>query len=203
MATVVVLAAAESRTARLVSELAGRRGHTVRRAHAVDSTRPDSVRVRGADAIVLIPAGAPGAHPITRWAYEEALRWAPAAHLLLVSSFAVGHGPRHSLGRVTGALPGLLEAERTLRSGSAPYTVARSTWLTDDPAGVHAITLTQDPRADGMLARADLATALVAAVEHRSARGRTFALFNEPGEPPRDWAPLFAALHPDIEAHAA
>lgn len=203
MATIVVLAAAGSRTGQLVSGLAERRGHTVRWTPGRGSTRAESLPVQGADAIVLIPAGARGAHAMTRRAREQASRSAPGAHLLLVSSFAVGHGPRHPLGRVTGALPDLLEAERTLRVGPAPYTNVRPTWLTDDPAGAHAITVTQDPRADGMLARADLATALVAAVEQPSARDRTLALFNEPGEPPRDWGALFASLTPDSRAHAA
>jgi uncharacterized protein YbjT (DUF2867 family) len=127
---------------------------------------------------------------------------APAAHLLLVTSFAVGQ-PAHPLNRVTASLPGRLAAERALRCSGLPWTVARPTWLTDDPPGVHAIRVTQGPLADGMLARADLAGALVAATEQPLARGKTFALFNEPGEPPRDWAPVFAALAPDPEAVAA
>jgi uncharacterized protein YbjT (DUF2867 family) len=202
VANVVVLAGAGSRTGQLVSEVAERRGHAVLRAPAL-GTPAHLVQLAGADAIVLIPAGARGARATMRWACGETLRRAPGAHLLLVSSFAVGHGPRHPLGRVTGALPELARAERTLRGGPAPYTIVRPTWLTDDPTGAHAVTLTQDTRADGMLARADLATTLVAAVEQPSARGRTFALFNEPGEPPHDWGPLFTALTPDTRAHPA
>jgi uncharacterized protein YbjT (DUF2867 family) len=197
VAAVVLLAAAGSRTAQLVSALAERRGHPARWA----PTQP--LQLAGADAIVLIPAGARGASAMTRHVRDEALRQAPGAHLLLVSSFAVGHGPRHGLGRVTGALPELGEAERTLRAGPAPYTIVRPTWLTDDPTGAHAITLTQDARADGMLARADLAATLLAATEQASARDRTFALFNEPGEPPREWGPLFAALTPDTHPQPA
>jgi uncharacterized protein YbjT (DUF2867 family) len=197
VATVVVLGARESRTRRLVVELAERRGHTVRSG----PPRPEpKALLRGADAIVLVPAGARGAREVTR-AVRAA---APSrAHLLLVSSFAVGHGPRHELGRVTGALPELRGAERAVRAGSAPYTIVRPTWLTDDPAGAHAITLTQDPHADGMLARPDLAATLVAAVEQPSARGRTMALFNEPGDPPDDWAARFATLVADREARGA
>lgn len=157
------------------------------------------VQVAGADAIVVIPARAHGAHALTLRAREAA----PGAHLVLVSSFAVGHGARHPLGRVTGALPGLVEAENALRAGPAPYTIARPTWLTDDPAGAHALTLTQDPCADGMLSRSDLAATLIAAIEHRSARDRTFALFNQPGEPPREWDVLFGALSPRMEVRAA
>jgi uncharacterized protein YbjT (DUF2867 family) len=193
-ATIAVLAAPRSRTGQLVLELAERRGHTARWAPVDGAPRTRSSAMRDADAIVLIPARACGAQEMTRHAREQASRRASAAHLLLVSSFTVGHGLRHPLGRLTGGLPHLLEAERILRAGSAPYTIVRPTWLTDDPAGAHAVTLTQDPRADGMLARADLATALVAAVEQRSARGRTFALFNQPGRPPRDWNVLFGGL---------
>jgi uncharacterized protein YbjT (DUF2867 family) len=75
-----------------------------------------------------------------------------------------------------------------------PYTIVRATWLTDDPARAHGLTLTQDPGADGMLARADLAETLVAAVEQPAARCVTFAAFNEPGPATRDWARWFAAL---------
>jgi uncharacterized protein YbjT (DUF2867 family) len=101
---------------------------------------------------------------------------------------------------VTASLPGRLAAERALRASGLPWTVIRPTWLTDDPPGAHGVKLTQDPRADGMLARADLAAALVAAAEDPLARGTTFALFNDPGEPPQDWAPMFADLAPDPEA---
>jgi uncharacterized protein YbjT (DUF2867 family) len=200
VAIVVVFAGGGSRTGQLVSELTERRGHAVRRVPAPVTGPADLVQLHGVDAIVLIPTGARGAGATTRWLRDEALRLAPGAHVLLVSSFAVGHGPRHPLGRVTGALPDLVEAERTLRAGPAPYTIVRPTWLTDDPAGAHAITLTQDARADGMLARADLAATLVAAVEQPFARDRTFALFNEPGEPPREWGALFTALSPDTQA---
>jgi hypothetical protein len=68
------------------------------------------------------------------------------------------------------------------------------TRLTDDPASAHAITLTQDPRTDGMPARADLTTVLIAAMEQPPARGRTFALFKETGEPLRDSNVLFGGL---------
>lgn len=152
---------------------------------------------------MLIPARARGAHEMLRCALSHVSRFPPDAHLLLISSFAVGHGTRHPLGRVTGAVRDLLEAERALRAAMAPYTIVRPTWLTGDPAGAHAVTLTQDPRADGMLARADLASLLVAAIERRAARDRTFTLYNEPGCPPGDWGALFGTLTPDSESRAA
>ena len=54
-----------------------------------------------------------------------------------------------------------------------------------------------------MLARADLAAALVAAIEQPVARQTTFALYNEPGTPSHDWARTFAALARDEEAIAS
>lgn len=196
----LVAAAADSGTGRLVLAVARRRGHAVRALRALDDRDAIAGAVRGADAVVLVPR--PGnperhAHAAGRTLTAAATALAPAAHLLLVSSFAVGYGRAHPLNRVTGSWPARLRAEQALRASGLPYTIVRPTWLTSDPAGAHAVVLTQDARADGMLARADLAMALVAAIEEPEARGRTFALFNAPGHPPDAWAPLFAALDPD------
>jgi uncharacterized protein YbjT (DUF2867 family) len=199
----VVAAGAGSRTGRLVAEIARRGGHRVRALDALDDSGTVGDAVRDARAIVLIPK--PGdaerhAHAAVRTLTVAAHHRGPAAHLLLVSSFAVGHGRAHPFNRVTASLHGRLAAERALRASGLAWTIVRPTWLTDDPEGAHAVSVTQDPTSDGMLARADLAAALVAACEQPLARGKTFALFNEPGEPPRDWAPLFADLAPDPEA---
>ena len=203
--TLVVAAGAGSRTGQLVAAIARRRGHRVRALAALDDPAAVAEAVRDARAIVLIPQRGDAerhAHGAVRALTIAAREHSPAAHLLLVSSFAAGQ-PAHPLNRVTAGLPGRLAAERALRASGLAWTVLRPTWLTDDPPGAHAVSVTQDPRADGMLARVDLAAALVAAAEHPLARGKTFALFNEPGEPPRDWAPVFAALAPDPEAAPA
>jgi uncharacterized protein YbjT (DUF2867 family) len=190
---VVVAAGADSRTGDLVAERARRRGHGVRMLRALDDAAD---ALRGAGAIVLIPrGGVPEVH-----AHRAARTLIAAAdgrpHLLLVSSFAVGHGPAHPFNRVVGTLPGMRAAEDALRASGLPYTIVRATWLTDDPPRSHALTLTQDPGADGMLARADLAAALVAAIEEPAARDTTFAAFNEPGPPARHWARWFGRLAP-------
>ena len=78
-----------------------------------------------------------------------------------------------------------------------PYTIVRPTWLTSDPPGHYAVTLTQDPYADGMIARADFAAVCLAAVAEPAARGTTFAVFAQPGPAPRSWTPLFSALERD------
>lgn len=203
--TLVVAAGASSRTGDLVAGIARHRGHQVRALDALDDPGTVADAVRNAHAIVLIPKHGDAerhAHAALRTLTVAAQRLAPAAHLLLVSSFAVGHGPAHPFNRVTASLPGRLAAERALRTSGLAWTVLRPTWLTDDPPGAHAVSITQDPRADGMLARADLAAALVAAAEHPLARGKTFALFNEPGEPTHDWARVFERLAPDDEAVA-
>lgn len=202
MATIAINAAPSSATGKLVADLAQHRGHVAL------WTSPDRV-VRGSDktaagtakAVVVIPAR--GAYEQLGPALEQLAREATGTHLLLVSSFVVGYGGRHALGRATGALPHLRQAEHLLRSGAAPYTIVRPTWLTDDPSGAHAVTLTQDPHADGMLSRTDLARVLVAAIEAPAARDRTFALFNEPGCSPPDWSSLFATLYEDGETRGA
>jgi uncharacterized protein YbjT (DUF2867 family) len=203
--TLLVAAGASSPTGQLVGDIARHRGHHVRSLDGLDDPATVADAIRGARAIVLIPHRGDAerhAHAAVRTLIVAARRLAPSAHLLLVSSFAVGHGPAHSFNRVTASLPGRLAAERALRASGLPWTVVRPTWLTDDPPGAHAVSVTQDPRADGMLARADLAAALVAAAEHPGARGKTFALFNEPGQPRHDWASVFAGLSRDSEAVA-
>lgn len=198
----VIAAAPSSRTGELLVQTAHRRGISVRTLHALDDRSVVSDAIRDAGAIVLVPARGDAerhAHAAIEALTEAAQRFAPMAHVLLVTSFAVGHGAAHPLTRVTASLPGMLAAERTLRASGLAWTIVRPTWLTDDPSGAHAVRATQDPSADGMISRADLAVTLLAATEHPLARGRTFALFNEPGEPPRDWASMFAELAPDRE----
>lgn len=157
----------------------------------------------GADAVVLVPRrGNAWQHAhgavVTLTAAAAAVRATP--HLVLLSSFATGHGPMHPLNRTDPALlPGRTAAEREARSGRLPYTIVRPVWFSDDPAGSHALTFTQDPRTDGMIARADLAATLVAAAEEPAARGTTFALYNEPGPPLTEWAAAFAALRRDAD----
>ncbi|MEU2505036.1 NAD(P)H-binding protein [Streptomyces sp. NPDC007863] len=188
-------------TGRRVADHAAGRGHDVRFVDDVEDAAALRTALRDADAVVLVPKrGDPVRHTehATRLLLAEAAARPAPPHLVLLSSFAVGHGPAHPLNRtVATLLPARIAAERALRSGPAPHTIVRPTWMTDDPPGSHALTLTQDPRTDGMISRADLAAAMIAAVEEPSARGTTFALFNEPGEPLADWAAAFTGLRRD------
>jgi uncharacterized protein YbjT (DUF2867 family) len=190
-----LLVCANGATGRLASTYAEGRGHHVRTLEDPDA--PDSLAraVADAGAIILIPRrGDP-----RRRAHEATLAVIAAArretHVVLLTSFAVGYGAAHPMNRDGGHR----DAEYALRASGLPWTIVRPTWLTDDPAGAHAVTLTQEPRPDGMIARADLATALVSAVEERDARRKTFALYNEPGSPRTDWRRAFAALAYDAE----
>jgi uncharacterized protein YbjT (DUF2867 family) len=190
-----LLVCANGPTGRLTSTYAEGRGHRVRTLEDPDAPASLVRAVANAGAIILIPRrGDPRRH-----AHEATLSVIAAArretHVVLLTSFAVGYRAAHPMNRDGGHR----DAENALRASGLPWTVVRPTWLTDDPAGAHAVTLTQDPRPDGMIARADLATALVSAVEEPDARRKTFALYNEPGSPRTDWRRAFAALAFDPE----
>ncbi|MCP3821648.1 SDR family oxidoreductase [Streptomyces sp. A3M-1-3] len=190
-------------TGRIVAEHAAVRGHDVRPVTDLEDIASLRTALLGADAVVLVPKrGDARRHTeqATRTVLREAARDGASPHVVLLSSFAVGHGPAHPLNRTSGALlPGRIAAERALRGSGLPYTVVRATWMTDDPPASHALTLSQEPYVDGMVARADIADTIVAAIESPGARRTTFALFNEPGEPLTDWAAAFARLRRDTD----
>jgi uncharacterized protein YbjT (DUF2867 family) len=150
--------------------------------------------LRGAVAVAIIPArGVTSVAAQVRAVLAAAL---DARHVILITGFSIGHGMAHAL-NTPARLRDRREAEDLVRRSGLPYTIVRPTWLTSDPPGGYAITLTQDPDADGMIARADLAQVCLAAVAEPAARGKTFAVFAQPGEAPRSWAPLFSGLQPD------
>jgi uncharacterized protein YbjT (DUF2867 family) len=84
--------------------------------------------------------------------------------------------------------------EQALRDSGLAHTIVRPSWLTDDPGGRQALRLEQGDGDDGKVAREDVAEAVAQAFTHPEARGKTFELYGEPGEPPTDWRPLFSAL---------
>lgn len=194
-----LLVCADGATGGLTTACALDRGHEVARLQDPEARGSLAHAVVDAESIIVIPRrGSPRRHSYAATLSVIAAA-RPKTHLVLLTSFAVGYGARHPMNRDGGHR----DAERALRASGLPWTIVRPTWLTDDPAGAHAVTLTQDPRPDGMIARADLAATLVAAVEQRDARHKTFALYNEPGNPRRDWRRAFAALARDAEPVAA
>ncbi|WKD30530.1 NAD(P)-binding oxidoreductase [Streptomyces xanthophaeus] len=197
-------------TGKIIASAAAGRGHTIRYVSDLGNpARPDDLGeltdaatvLEAADAVVLVPQrGDARIHTerATRVLLEQVRRHRPAAHFVLFSSFAVGHGPAHPLNRINDTLlPARVAAEQLVRAGGLPYTIVRPTWMTDDPPGSHALTLSQHPHGDGMVARSDMAAAIVAAIEQPASRSTTFSLFNEPGTPVADWAAAFAALRRD------
>jgi uncharacterized protein YbjT (DUF2867 family) len=120
--------------------------------------------------------------------------------VVLVSGFSVAHGLGHAL-NTPERLEDLLTAEQVVRCSGRRYTIVRPTWLTSDPAGRYALTLTQDPWADGMIPRADLARVCLAALDEPHARGKTFAVFVQPGPGPARWGAMFAPLVADHPVH--
>jgi uncharacterized protein YbjT (DUF2867 family) len=184
-------------------ELARLAGATGREARIVDDPAPCAelrAALDGAEAVALIPARTVGSLAAQVKAVLDTLGdSAGAPQVVLVTGFSIGHGLEHAL-NTPERLADRRRAESLVRASGVPYTIVRPTWLTSDPPGHYAITLTQDPLADGMIARTDLAAVCLAAVSEPAARGTTFAVFAQPGPATRSWASVFAGLKPDAPA---
>jgi uncharacterized protein YbjT (DUF2867 family) len=194
-----ICVSARGRTGSLLVDQARGVGHTVSLLDELDDPALLRSKLQGADGVILIPRrGHEGRTQQTTLRLIDAIRTAArSAHFVLVTSFAVGHGLAHPLNRLGNAFAARCAAESELHASHVAWTILRPTWLTNDPPGAHAITLTTDPQADGMLARADLAAACLAALANREARSVTCAVFNEPGRPVGDWAGAFARAKTD------
>jgi hypothetical protein len=91
-------------------------------------------------------------------------------------------------------------AEAEIRASGLPYTIIRTGVLINQPGGTHAIEVTQralplSPRY--RIARADVADAFVAALEHPQTIRATFEIVWGKGPASRPWANLFDGLQPD------
>ncbi|MFJ5776482.1 SDR family oxidoreductase [Streptomyces sp. NPDC093094] len=117
-------------------------------------------------------------------------------HVVLVSQIFVTRRehPMNSYGRL---LDWRLRGEDAVRASGLPYTVIRPSWLTDDAFAGAGVRLEQDDRGDGWVSRGAVAEACVQALRVPEAVGKTFELYNEPGEAPHDWSPLYRRLTPD------
>lgn len=93
--------------------------------------------------------------------------------------------------------------ERLVRASGHPYTIVRPSWFDyndDDQHELHFLqgdTRTAGSPADGVIARAQIAEVLVAALTSDAATNTTFELVAERGPAQTDLDPLFAALDPD------
>ncbi|MGA5422593.1 SDR family oxidoreductase [Streptomyces lavendulocolor] len=117
-------------------------------------------------------------------------------HFVLVSQIFVTRRehPMNSYGRL---LDWRLRGEDAVRESGLPYTVIRPSWLTDEGFAGNRVRLEQGDRGDGWVSRTAVAEACVQALGTPAAVGRTFEMYNELGETPTDWAPLFARLGAD------
>ena len=193
----LVVAGGSLATGREVARQAGAAGREVRLLDEPANGRALCAALDGAAAVVLIPARTVGSLTGQVQAILDAIGDpATGPHLILVTGFSLGHGLQHAL-NTPERLADRRRAEAIVRDGGLPYTIVRPTWLTSDPPGRYAVTLTQDPYADGMIARADLAAVCLAALTEPAARGTTFAVFAQPGPAPRSWAALFSTLERD------
>jgi uncharacterized protein YbjT (DUF2867 family) len=193
----LVVAGGSLATGRELARQAGAAGREVRLVDEPRDGRELRAALDGAAAAVLIPARTVASLTAQVRAVLEAVGDpATGPHIILVTGFSIGHGREHAL-NTPDRLADRRCAEALVRRSGAPYTIVRPTWLTSDPPGHYAVTLTQEPFADGMIARADLAAVCLAAITEPASRGTTFAVFAQPGGAPRSWAPLFSALDRD------
>jgi uncharacterized protein YbjT (DUF2867 family) len=168
---------------------------------AGDITRADSVAaaMRGADSVVIVVESAMNddGSPNSPTAVHDqgtgnVIAAADGLHVVMVSQIYITRPEAFpAAGDVIAARA---RGEQALRDSGLAHTIVRPSWLTDDPGGQQALRLDQGDTADGKVARADVAEAVAQALAHPEARGKTFELYGEPGEPPTDWGPLFAVL---------
>jgi uncharacterized protein YbjT (DUF2867 family) len=169
---------------------------------AGDITRPDSVAaaMRGVDSVVLVVESAmndDGAPNSPTAVHDHGTANVIAAaedglHVVMVSQIYITRP--EAFPAAADVIAARARGEQALRDSALAHTIVRPSWLTDDSGGRQALRLEQGDTGDGRVARADVAEAVAQALAHPEARGKTFELYGEPGEPPTDWAPLFAGL---------
>jgi uncharacterized protein YbjT (DUF2867 family) len=184
-------------TGRVLAERGWAAGYEVRVIDDPERSADLRAVLAGAGAVAIIPArGVASLAAQVRAVLTEAHE---APHVILVTGFSIGHGMAHAL-NTPDRLRDRRDAEDLVRRSGVPYTIIRPTWLTSDPPGGYAITLTQDRWADGMIPRADLAEVCLGAIGQPAARRKTFAAFAEPGHSEVPWSRRFADLEPDAAA---
>ncbi|MEV7419534.1 SDR family oxidoreductase [Streptomyces sp. NPDC089919] len=179
------------------------------RAHRADVRYADTLTepLRGCAAVVFsVEPGTADSGPLS----PEATMYDGVRNVLA----AAGHGPagpprivlvsqifvtrrEHPMNAYGRLLDWRLRGEEAVRSSGLPYTVVRPGWLTDEALVGDRVRLEQDDRGEGWVSRSAVAEACVRALEAPEAVGRTFELFNEPGQAPADWPALFRRLTPD------
>jgi uncharacterized protein YbjT (DUF2867 family) len=224
MSTVLVLGATGS-IGRLVVDEALRQGHDTRalvrdpdRARGLpaeadvvvgDLTRPETLvaAVDGIDAVVFTHGAHGGKDQTERVDYGgvrnvlEALGPRPARIALMTAIGVTNRTGAHN--RSTAAHDWKRRSERLVRASGRPYTIVRPGWFDYNDPGQHRLVLLQgdtrqagDP-SDGVVARRQIAKALVSSLRSDAAQRKTFELVAETGPEPDDLEALFAALQAD------
>lgn len=183
-----------------------------------DITRPDTlpVAIRGAREIIFaagVRSGRPSREVLVRTTdYEGVLNTLAAAR-------DVGFDGRFlymtSMGVMTRSLSSVLlnlikgntlvwrrRAEEAIRATGLDYTIIRAGFLLNRPGGRHAVDVTQDDLSltpSRRIARADVASAFVAALQHPGASRTTFEVAWGRGSQREDWNVFLSRLKPDAK----
>lgn len=173
-----------------------------------DLNRPDTLQaaVAGIDAVIFTHGASGDGDP-------ETVDYAGVRNILAVLgphqariALMTAIGVTDRLGaynRATRAHDWKRRSERLVRASGLPYTIVRPGWFDYNSAGQHRLVLLQgDTRhegtpADGVVARQQIAEALVRSLSSPAALRKTFELVAEAGAAPDTLAPLFAALDAD------
>jgi uncharacterized protein YbjT (DUF2867 family) len=118
-----------------------------------------------------------------------------ATHIVLVTQIYVTRPDRYP--EVRNIIHWRGQAEQALRTSGQPYTIVRPSWLTEEPEARTAIRFEQGDTGEGQISREYVAEVCVQSLLLPEAQGKTFEIYNVPGEPLRDWAVLFQTLVPD------
>lgn len=177
----------------------------------VETLRAPLNGVAGVVEIVESDPGPGGSNPPEQAHHQGTLNLISAArgagqgalpHLVMVSQIYITRPEAYPEVRDTILARG--RAENALRQSGLPYTIVRPSWLTGGPGGRQGLSLEQGDSGDGLVPREDVAETCVQALMHEEARGKTFELYGAPGgQPPSDWAVLFAALGTDSPVEGA
>ena len=93
------------------------------------------------------------------------------------------------------------KGEQHLRASGLAYTIIRPAGLTEDAGGAVGIKLMAEDEGEGFIARADVATACIEALQHEAAVNKTFSMLSDDDSPlGGDWAARFAAIAADRAA---
>ena len=176
-----------------------------------DVTRPETLTaaVDGIDAIVFTlgsdGAGKVGAESVDYAGVRNILRalGSRTARIALMTSIGVTNSTG-SYNLSTETHDWKRRSERLVRASGLPYTIVRPGWFDYNGPDEHRLVLLQgDTRqagnsSDGVIARSQIAEALIHSLASDQALGKTFELVATKGPAQKDFDALFAALDADL-----